>query len=62
MYCKGYRKYEHCHVLDDRTRVVDIEYECGTILKIIFPEGKHEWFRACQGISSIKETKWRVDG
>ena len=58
-YCHSFRKHESSYIIDAEQKVLDIQYECGTILKVIFPEGRHEWFKNCQGITSQRLDKSR---
>lgn len=53
-YCHSLRGRENNYVIDAEQKVLEVYYQCGTILKITFPEGKYEWFKACRGISSQK--------
>lgn len=53
-YCHAIRKHEHTYRINNNQSVLDIQYFCGTVLKIFFPEGRHEWYKHCSGITSTK--------
>lgn len=59
VYCHSPRKTESIYMIDARRSVLDIQYYCGTVLKVIFPDGSHDWYKYCQGISSQRLDKSR---
>lgn len=59
MYCHSHRIIESSHRIDASHSVLEIKYRCGTMLRIYFPDGSHEWQKFCQGVSSQRLDKSR---
>jgi len=57
-FCASLRNKERNYEIDS-VRTIEIEYYCGTILKVIFPAGDYEWIMYCAGSSSKSLEKIR---
>lgn len=51
-YCQALRKTEHLYVIDKDNKVLDIQYVCGTIMKVMFPSGTPSYYNNCGGSTS----------
>ena len=58
-FCGSLRVNESNHRVDAKHSVVEAIYLCGSILRIVFPGGEHEWEQYCRGSSSQRLDKIR---
>lgn len=58
-FCGAMRKEESVYKVDAQQSVIEILYECGSILKVSFPGGVNEWDMYCRGSTSQRLDKSR---